>query len=958
MVWSSTGVYSANVFILVLCFVCGILFSFFAVEGSLGPVSTNDNLPFSRMLEEPFTIDPHFSPNLGAFVTEVELHVRLRRLSVPLFLNEVNSKSGLNSVNDDHDLSSSPSHLFTYTGRFYELNQSSEFIKNSNESGFLRSVVPGPTLRVVPGGYLRLRLVNDLEGINSDGEMVSLKKHDDNDCNATSCSKETKPFPLPMFYTMHHPNITNMHFHGLHCDPHIDDPFLTLLPRPKREAETQHQINDKLKSEHEYLVPILHNHAPGLHWYHAHSHGSVYLQLMGGLFGALIVDERPNDDSETASPANSFFYKKDRIPSSFSPQRPWLASTTPSRLLVFHLFRLSSTEGKKLCDGQTMDELDKMISNTVQPSHPKITPLGVGGLPNKTAKDSLSIVPNLFLVNGQHRPVVIVEEGKPTTIRMLYAAGSCHLNLSFPCTTESSLCPGSSTESPSTNPIHRCYVVPRAADGVPLDLSVQDYDYSLHNAIIPPSQAFPLKNMSSSDFLPLTSWLYFTAATRHEVVIFCNRTDNAEENHTTHSSRTQAPEYPVQNQDNETIFFIQVSPGKKSTDETPLPNDPSAEHHRKAMQSRDMKDHKENASWFEGKKTLSAHDDEIMLRSILFPTFPKCVEEENERSIDCVLQHVYFVKPPEYLQLPPLRGSKEAHHGKKMRNASSLAAASSVFRWSVSLSQRYVVDSSPYKTSMDRPFYVIGEGSDCSQDNERLRGTQSHSPGDRSRDTKRDNKEDSYNHSQCYFHPFEGPRGDKNLSAYHGFVSPYDEVIEVHIFGDPTDSIPHPFHFHVNHFQFISFVPRPGGVHEEYTDNLRSFGLTPGEWRDTIPILDGETVLRWRAANFSGEILYHCHMLSHEDRGMMSSYYVLPPTIDLKDDRKADWLTAIFRQDSHIIPFLAIALSVLVSLFLYFKKWRRKNSSPSDRSGESNTEFEKTGLYSSGSRHRYGATDL
>ena len=69
------------------------------------------------------------------------------------------------------------------------------------------------------------------------------------------------------------PNTTNLHTHGLHIDPAIDTIFESAGP------------GESLV----YYYSLPSNHASGLHWYHAHKHGSSTMQIMGGLFGALVV---------------------------------------------------------------------------------------------------------------------------------------------------------------------------------------------------------------------------------------------------------------------------------------------------------------------------------------------------------------------------------------------------------------------------------------------------------------------------------------------------------------------------------------------------------------------------------------------------------------------------------------------------------------------------------------------
>lgn len=70
-----------------------------------------------------------------------------------------------------------------------------------------------------------------------------------------------------------------------------------------------------------------------------------------------------------------------------------------------------------------------------------------------------------------------------------------------------------------------------------------------------------------------------------------------------------------------------------------------------------------------------------------------------------------------------------------------------------------------------------------------------------------------------------------------------------------TGVIDHPFHLHTNHFQIVSRNGQP----EPFT-----------AWKDTVLVPVGETVrIRIPFRDFSGKSVYHCHILDHEDLGMM-----------------------------------------------------------------------------------------
>ena len=83
----------------------------------------------------------------------------------------------------------------------------------------------------------------------------------------------------------------------------------------------------------------------------------------------------------------------------------------------------------------------------------------------------------------------------------------------------------------------------------------------------------------------------------------------------------------------------------------------------------------------------------------------------------------------------------------------------------------------------------------------------------------------------------------------------------------------HPFHIHVNDFQVMSINGKP-------YDAL--------SLQDTIPLpIGGEIVIRMRFIDYVGKYVFHCHILAHEDAGMMAAIAVTedgkPPSIDQQD---------------------------------------------------------------------------
>ena len=85
--------------------------------------------------------------------------------------------------------------------------------------------------------------------------------------------------------------------------------------------------------------------------------------------------------------------------------------------------------------------------------------------------------------------------------------------------------------------------------------------------------------------------------------------------------------------------------------------------------------------------------------------------------------------------------------------------------------------------------------------------------------------------------------------------------------------MPHSMHVHGLQFRVLSRSVSP-----KFADAYRSVsaGLVDDGWKDTVLVMPGERVrLLVHFADFTGLFLYHCHMLEHEDAGLMRNYRVV-----------------------------------------------------------------------------------
>ena len=82
----------------------------------------------------------------------------------------------------------------------------------------------------------------------------------------------------------------------------------------------------------------------------------------------------------------------------------------------------------------------------------------------------------------------------------------------------------------------------------------------------------------------------------------------------------------------------------------------------------------------------------------------------------------------------------------------------------------------------------------------------------------------------------------------------------------------HDFHIHQLHFLLIDYMGRP--VNENF---LRDTVNVPYNNGRSLVYPSVRLRMDFRDPNIIGTFVYHCHILEHEDKGMMGSIRVYPP---------------------------------------------------------------------------------
>lgn len=91
-------------------------------------------------------------------------------------------------------------------------------------------------------------------------------------------------------------------------------------------------------------------------------------------------------------------------------------------------------------------------------------------------------------------------------------------------------------------------------------------------------------------------------------------------------------------------------------------------------------------------------------------------------------------------------------------------------------------------------------------------------------------------------------------------------------------TLAHPFHIHINPFQVIR-IEAPTGQNFTPKDNYLwqdVIAIPPAKINADGSITPGRIVIRQTYLDFTGTYVLHCHILAHEDRGMMQLVRVVP----------------------------------------------------------------------------------
>ena len=188
---------------------------------------------------------------------------------------------------------------------------------NTNPLFAYNGVVPGPTFRLRGDQDLEVFLINNLSG--NDGYWAA--KQDARKVKGDErISPDTLDYEIDShLYGPHQQHVTNLHTHGLHVSPglfknsqeetskevHSDNVLLRVIPVEdfiyrvvdgNGPALMDNEVVGMARYKFKLKQPDGSPHYPGTHWYHPHPHGATFDQVAGGMAGFLIVEGKIDDE--------------------------------------------------------------------------------------------------------------------------------------------------------------------------------------------------------------------------------------------------------------------------------------------------------------------------------------------------------------------------------------------------------------------------------------------------------------------------------------------------------------------------------------------------------------------------------------------------------------------------------------------------------------------------------------
>ena len=205
--------------------------------------------------------------------------------------------------------------------------------------------------------------------------------------------------------SLHWPNTSNIHTHGLHIDPEVDTVLLKVHPG---DSHTYH-----------YVIPD--NHSSGLNWYHTHSHGSSALGVMGGQHGALIVAPL------ASNPEN--------LPASYLAATKTLMVLSHVQFYQITVTANGVTQISQGCsNGGGCSVAQGCAAGTTESPFAPFRSYSYIELGNEMLNQMSpnpnyynSTAPDVYLVNGQMTPSITMSVGEYRVIQMVHAGGAYFL---------------------------------------------------------------------------------------------------------------------------------------------------------------------------------------------------------------------------------------------------------------------------------------------------------------------------------------------------------------------------------------------------------------------------------------------------------------------------------------------------------------------------------------------------
>jgi FtsP/CotA-like multicopper oxidase with cupredoxin domain len=277
----------------------------------------------------------------------------------------------------------------------------------SRAFGSTNTFPQAPTLEIArQGNLVEANLISASTSLSINGKNAQLLTY--NSSLPGSVLRVREGDTVRLKYTNKLPEPSNLHLHGLHISPKVDQPML--------------EVKNAGSHVYEFELP---KGSSGTYWYHPHVHGNVAAQMAAGLVGAMIVSGPLDSMPELRDAEEKILVLKDLALVNGSPKEhdmmDWMNGQEGNLLLVNGALKPTLRAAKATLRLRIINASNARYYNLQLENHPLYLIATDGGFIEKPVA-----LETLLLAPGERAEVLVrlTKEGSFKLQNLPYARGT------------------------------------------------------------------------------------------------------------------------------------------------------------------------------------------------------------------------------------------------------------------------------------------------------------------------------------------------------------------------------------------------------------------------------------------------------------------------------------------------------------------------------------------------------